>query len=295
MAILTYREAIAGALREELARDDRVFVIGERVGYSGGAGDVTAAMLAEFGERRIRDTPRLDLSLVGAAIGAAMGGLVPIVAMRDAALAIAAGEKLRRHPRLPIVIRAPLGGDDARDQTEYGGAGWIHGGGTTPRVLAPASPSDAAAMLKAAIRADGPCVIFEDRRLYETRGKAANATNECPALEGARIVRIGADLTIVAYAGAVQQAAAASEILAAHQIAAEVIDLRALAPLDCAALAASIAKTGRAIIASAGLAGADAEIASIIHHCAFAALRTPLETVTPIGAGDIVRVAMRRG
>lgn len=284
MPIITYRKAIADALREELARDERVCLLGEGIGYGGGALGVTAGMLAEFGERRIRDVPRADASLAAIAIGAALGGLVPIVEMRNGALALASAAQLLNHRQLPIVIRAPLGNDGARASITIGSG---------VRVISPASPADAKAMLKSAIRCGSPVIVLEHRLLYDTSGEVPEAPDDLAPLEGARIVRDGASLTIIAYSHAVEESMAVAALLKGRGVSVEIVDLRALAPLDTATIAASIAKTGRAILASEGPVGVEAEIAASIYRCAFGSLRSPIEIVSPARASDILNIAMR--
>ncbi|MHB8384155.1 MAG: transketolase C-terminal domain-containing protein [Candidatus Binataceae bacterium] len=287
MPIITYRQAIAGALREELARDQRVFLIGEKIGYGGGAFGVTAGMLAEFGERRVRDAPPADASLVAIAIGAAIGGLAPVLEMRSCALALAASGRLMSDRRLAIVIRAPLGGDGALASIS------ISNGDPAVRVIAPVSPADAKGMLKAAVRQAGPVIVLEHRELYGLSGEVPADPDWIAPLEGARILREGAALTIVAYSHAVEESKVAAAALAERGAGAEIIDLRALAPLDTAAVAASIAKTGRAIIAGEGTPGAAAELAAAIYRRAFQSLRAPIEIVSPARASDIVNAAAR--
>jgi pyruvate dehydrogenase E1 component beta subunit len=282
MPIITYREAIAGALREELIRDERVFMLGEGIGYGGGAFGVTAQMLAQFGERRIRDAPRSDASLVAVAIGAAMGGLVPVVEMRSAAVALVVAGQLLNHRTLPIVIRAPLGDDGAVAPAAIG---------QDIFVIAPASPADAKGMLKSAIRHGGPVIMLEHRLLYDLSGDVPDDPEYVAPLDGARIIRGGAELTIVAYSHAVEESKAAAAILEDRGVSIELIDLRALVPFDLAVVAGSIAKTGRAIIA--GEEHAEPEIAASIYGRAFRSLRSPIEIVAPARASDIVNMAMR--
>ncbi|MFZ0658125.1 MAG: transketolase C-terminal domain-containing protein [Candidatus Binataceae bacterium] len=285
MPLITYRAAIADALREELARDQRVFLLGEGIGYGGGEFGVTAGMLSRFGERRIRDTPRSDASMASVAIGAAIGGLVPVVEMRTGTLALAAAGQLRNYRTLPIVIRAPLGNDAAFES--------IPGGNPAVRVITPASPADAKGMLKAAVRHGGPVIVLEHRLLYDLNGEVPGDPDYVAPLEGARIIRDGAALTIVAYSHAVEESKAAAAILEGRGISAGIIDLCALAPLDTATVAASIGRTGRAIIASDGLPGAEAEIAASIYRCAFRSLRSPIDIATAARASDIVDIAVR--
>ncbi|MGH7781619.1 MAG: transketolase C-terminal domain-containing protein [Candidatus Binataceae bacterium] len=283
MPAITYRQAIAQALREELARDERVFIIGEGVGYGGGAFAATAGMLAQFGERRIRDAPRSDAMLVATAIGAAMGGLMPVVEARNATLAVAAAAQLANYRALPIVVRAPLG--------EGGGAGAF--GNQAVRMITPVSPADAKGMLKSAIRSDGPVIVLEHRLLYDVTGEVPGDADYSEPLEGARVLRAGSDLTIVAYSRAVDDAVAAAAILESRGVSAELIDLRALVPLDTATVGASIAKTRRSIIASGGLPGAVAEIAAGIYRVAYPSLLSPIESVDTGRTSDIVNTAMR--
>lgn len=282
MPIITYQKAIADALREELVRDERIFLLGEGIGYEGGAFGVTAGMLAQFGERRIRDAPGSDASLTAVALGAAIGGLVPVVEMRNGALALAAAAQLGNHRALPIVIRAPLGDDGMRASTP------INPG---VRVIAPASQADARGMLKSAIRNGAPVIVLEHRQLYDTRGEVPDGPDYVATLEGARIIRGGAAVTIVAYSHAVEESKAAAAILEDRGISAEIIDLRALAPLDAATVAESIAKTGRVIIAGEG--AAEAEIAAGIYRLAFGSLQAPIEIVSRARSRDIVEVAAR--
>ncbi|MFZ1887082.1 MAG: transketolase C-terminal domain-containing protein [Candidatus Binataceae bacterium] len=282
MPIISYREAIASALREELIRDERVFMLGEGIGYGGGAFGVTAGMLAQFGERRIRDAPRSDASLVAVAIGAAMGGLVPVVEMRRAALALVVAGQLLNHPTLPIVVRAPLGDNGAVASAAIG---------REICVLAPASPADAKGMLKSAIRHGTPVIVLEHRLLYDLSGEVPDDPEYVAPLDGARIIRGGAELTIVAYSHAVEESKAGAAILEDRGVGAELIDLRALVPFDLAVVAGSIAKTGRAIIAGEG--HAEPEIAASIYSRAFRSLRSPIEIVAPARASDIVNMAMR--
>jgi pyruvate dehydrogenase E1 component beta subunit len=283
--IITYREAIAAGLREELARDERVFIIGEEVGFGAAANRVTAGMLAEFGERRIRAAPRSAATIVPAAIGAAIGGLMPVVELGCLTPLFLAAAPLMGHPNLPLVIRAPL----AADPPAGAGLGPLATGFAGVRVIAPGSPAEAKGMLKAAIRCDRPVIVLEHQALYETRGEVS-ADPDCLApLEGAGIIREGSGLTIAAHSRALGEAARAATALAGCGVSAEVIDLRALVPLDAATVAASIAKTGRAIVAGEGLA----DLAARIYRIAFASLRAPLEVVTGERASDIVEVALQ--
>ena len=260
--LLSYREALGDALRAELTRDERVIVLGQDVGARGGAYGVTAGLLEAFGPERVRDAPGSEAAVVGVGIGAAMAGLRPVVELTTAAFAALALDQLAHHAaplrtlsggRLtaPLVVRMP--------QTAGGRLGPVHSAtvealfhqipGLT--VWAPSSPADARAMLVAAIRAEDPVVLLEHTMLYDLRGEVdAEATT---TVAGAAIRRAGRDVTITAASRMTSVALAAAELLATeHGVDAEVLDLRALRPLDEAAVLASVARTGRAVLVEEG-------------------------------------------
>jgi len=319
MAQITYREALNQALREELDRDERVFIMGEEVGYFGGAFKVTDGLLAVYGEKRVRDTPISELTIVGSGIGAAMGGLKPIVELMTVNFALLAMDQIVNHAakihymfgghaKVPIVIRAPqgaghqLGAQHSQSLEAY----FLHCPGV--RVVIPATPADAKGLLKTCVRQENPVIFLEHESLYGLKGEVPEGEHLVPLGE-ANVLRVGKDVTIVTYSKCVYDALAAADTLENEGIDAEVIDLRTLNPLDIATVNESVKKTGRAIVVYEGwrTGGAGAEIAAQIYETAFDHLDAPVERVatldTPMpynarleraalpSAADIVRVA----
>lgn len=319
MAQITYREALNQALREELDRDERVFIMGEEVGYFGGAFKVTDGLLAAYGEKRVRDTPISELTIVGSGIGAAMGGLKPIVELMTVNFALLAMDQIVNHAakihymfgghaKVPIVIRAPqgaghqLGAQHSQSLEAY----FLHCPGV--RVVIPATPADAKGLLKTCVRQENPVIFLEHESLYGLKGEVPEGEH-LVALGKANVLRAGKDVTIVTYSKCVYDTLAAAGTLESEGIDAEVIDLRTLNPLDIATVKESVKKTGRAIVVYEGwrTGGAGAEIASQIYETAFDHLDAPVERVatldTPMpynarleraalpSAADIVRVA----
>jgi pyruvate dehydrogenase E1 component beta subunit len=321
MAQITYREALNQALREELDRDERVFVMGEEVGYFGGAFKVTDGLLAVYGEKRIRDTPISELTIAGAGIGAAMGGLKPIVELMTINFGLLAMDQIVNsaakihymfggHAKVPVVFRAPqgaghqLGAQHSQSLEAY----FLHCPGL--RVVIPATPADAKGMLKTCIRQDDPVMFLEHESLYGVKGEVPDGEHLTP-LGKANVIREGGDVTLVSYSKCVYDAIAAADALENEGIDAEVIDLRTLNPLDLGTIVESVRKTGKAIIIYEGwrTGGAGAEIATQIYEAAFDHLDAPVERVatldTPMpynarleraalpSAADIVKVAER--
>ncbi len=258
----TYREALREAHREALARDARVFVMGEDVGRYGGAYAVTKGFYDEFGPERIRDTPLSELAFVGAGIGAALGGMRPIVEVMTVNFSLLALDQIvntaaaLRHMSggqfsVPLVIRMATGaGRQLAAQHSHSLEVWYaHVPGI--KVLAPATLEDARGMLWPALLDPDPVVIFEHAQLYNLEGEIAEPP---PAvdIERAAVRRAGADLTIATYGGSLPRVAAAAAQLAGDGIAAEVIDLRVLRPLDWPTVVASVAKTHRLLVVDEG-------------------------------------------
>jgi pyruvate dehydrogenase E1 component beta subunit len=319
MAQITYREALNQALREELDRDERVFIMGEEVGYFGGAFKVTDGLLAVYGEKRVRDTPISELTIVGSGIGAAMGGLKPIVELMTINFGLLAIDQIVNnaakihymfggHAKVPVVIRAPqgaghqLGAQHSQSLEAY----FLHCPGL--RVVIPATPADAKGLLKTCVRQDNPVVFLEHESLYGVKGEVPDGEHLVP-LGKANVLRPGKDVTIVSYSKCVYDALAAADALENEGIDAEVIDLRTLNPLDIGTVIESVKKTGKAIVVYEGwrTGGAGAEIAAQIYEAAFDHLDAPVERVatldTPMpynarleraalpSAADIVKVA----
>jgi len=272
MAQITYREALNQALREELERDERVFIMGEEVGYFGGAFKVTDGLLAVFGEKRVRDTPISELTIVGAGIGAAMGGLKPIVELMTVNFGLLAMDQIINnaakihymfggHAKVPMVIRAPqgaghqLGAQHSQSLEAY----FLHCPGV--RVVLPATPSDAKGLLKSSVRRDDPVIFLEHESLYGVKGEVPDADYLVP-LGKANVMRAGKDVTLISYSKCVYDSMAAADALENQGIDAEVIDLRSLNPLDIDTVLESVRKTGKAIVIYEGwrTGGAGAEI-----------------------------------
>ncbi|MBI5720635.1 MAG: alpha-ketoacid dehydrogenase subunit beta [Burkholderiales bacterium] len=262
MPATTYREALRTAHREALQRDARVFVMGEDVGRYGGSYAVTKGLLEEFGEARVRDTPLSELGFVGAGIGAAMGGMRPIVEVMTVNFSLLALDAIvntaaaLRHMSggqfsVPVVIRMATGaGRQLAAQHSHSLEVWYaHVPGL--KVLAPATLADARGMLWPALQDPDPVILFEHAQLYNLEGELPEPA---PAVDitQAAVRRTGGDLTIVTYGGSLPRALAAADTLAAEGIVAEVIDLRVLRPLDMATVLASVRKTHRALVVDEG-------------------------------------------
>jgi pyruvate dehydrogenase E1 component beta subunit len=258
----TYREALRDAHREALARDPRVFVMGEDVGRYGGTYAVTQGLLEEFGAERVRDTPLSELAFVGAGVGAALGGARPIVEIMTVNFSLLALDQIVnnaatiRHMSggqfsVPLVIRMATGaGRQLAAQHSHSLEVWYaHVPGL--KVLAPATIEDARGMLAPALADPDPVIIFEHAQLYNLEGELADPP---PAVDIARaaVRRAGRDVSIVTYGGSLPRALAAAAELARTGIDAEVLDLRVLRPLDWEAIVASLAKTHRLLVVDEG-------------------------------------------
>jgi pyruvate dehydrogenase E1 component beta subunit len=291
--VLTYREALRLALSEELARDDRVFVMGEEVGVFDGSYKVTAGLLEAFGPDRIRDTPISEEGFVGAGVGAAMLGERPVVEIMTINFLLVAMDQVVNHAakvgamfggevRCPLVIRTPNGaGNQLTAQHSQSFDGWFAG---TPglKVVAPASPADAKGLLKAAIRDDDPVLVIENLPIYKRKGEVPLDPDFVTPIGRARIARPGTDLTIVAHSYAVVRALEVAERLAdSHGVSIEVVDLRSLRPLDVETVAESVARTSRSLCVEEGWAsyGVTAELAARIQKACFDELDAPVERV----------------
>jgi len=291
--VMTYREALRLALSEELARDERVFVMGEEVGVFDGSYKVTAGLLEAFGPDRIRDTPISEEGFVGAGVGAAMLGERPVVEIMTINFLLVAMDQVINHAakvgamfggelRCPLVIRTPNGaGNQLTAQHSQSFDGWFAG---TPglKVVAPASPADAKGLLKAAIRDDDPVLVIENLPIYKRKGEVPLDPDFVTPIGRARVARRGSDLTIVAHSYAVVRALEVAERLAeSHGVSIEVVDLRSLRPLDVETVVESVARTNRAPRVAEGWAsyGVTAEIAARIQKACFDELDAPVERV----------------
>lgn len=258
----TYREAVRAALTDALRRDDRVFLMGEDVGMYGGTYAVSRGLLDEFGPERIRDAPLSESAFVGAGIGAAIGGLRPIVEIMSVNFSMLALDQLvntaatLRHMSggqvgVPLVVRMATGaGAQLAAQHSHSLEVWYaHVPGL--KVVAPATLADARGMLWTALEDPDPVIVFEHVGLYNTRGELDDAAGPVDITRAA-VRRPGRDVTLVTYGGSLPKALAAAEALAAEAIEVEVVDLRVLRPLDDATLVASVRKTHRAVVVDEG-------------------------------------------
>ena len=297
MAVMTYREALNLALREEMQRDPRVFLIGEEIGVYDGAYKVTQGLLKEFGERRVVDTPICESGFTGVAVGAAMLGLRPVVEMMTFNFSILALDQIVNSAakmyymsggqyNVPIVIRGPggpahqLAAQHSQSMEVY----FYHVPGL--KVVRPSTPRDAKGLLKSAIRDDNPVIFIESETLYGIKGEVPEDPEFTIPLGKAEIRREGTDVTVFAYMGMVYRVLEVAEELAKEGISCEVVDPRTLRPMDVDTMIGSVRKTHRAVVveAGAGFAGMGSEISAFVTENAFDDLDAPVERVTGANA-----------
>ncbi|HYB50371.1 MAG TPA: alpha-ketoacid dehydrogenase subunit beta [Burkholderiaceae bacterium] len=286
----SYREAMRQAIREALERDPRVFLMGEDVGKYGGSYAVSLGLLEQFGPERIRDTPLSELAFVGCGVGAALGGVRPIVEVMTVNFSLLALDQILNNAALlrhmsggqvsvPLVIRMATGaGRQLAAQHSHSLEGWYaHIPGI--RILAPATVQDARSMLWPALQDPNPVLIFEHVLLYNTEGEVD--ASQPGDITRARIERTGSDLTVITYGGMLSKALDAAQQLAAEGISAEVVDLRVLRPLDEMTFLDSVRKTRRAVIVDEGWRSGSlsAEISARIMEQAFYDLDAPVARV----------------
>jgi pyruvate dehydrogenase E1 component beta subunit len=295
VALKNYRDALREALREEMTRDESVLIMGQEVGVWGGTYAVTRGLLAEFGEKRVLDTPIAEEAIVGAAVGAAMGGLRPIVELMTINFSLVAMDQIVNNMAkirfmfggqmtVPMVIRTPAGwGQLAATHSQTFESWFAHIPGLT--VVMPSTPADAKGLLKTAIRSDNPVIFIEHARLYGTKGEVPEDEYILP-MGVPDIKRAGRDVTIVTYSRMVNVALEAAETLARDGIECEVVDLRTLRPLNLAAVYGSVEKTHRAIIIEEDwtTCGMGAEIAARIGRDRFDFLDAPVERLGQVEA-----------
>jgi pyruvate dehydrogenase E1 component beta subunit len=288
MAVITYRDALNQALREEMQRDDRVFVMGEEVGIYQGAYKVSKGLLQEFGEMRVVDTPITELGFAGVGVGAAMVGLRPVIEFMTwnfALLALdqvvnAAAKMLSMSGgqyNIPMVFRGPNGAAlQLSAQHSQAWESWLaHIPGL--KVVAPGTPYDAKGLLKSAIRDDNPVMVLEGEMLYNVKGEVPEGDYTIP-LGKAQVKREGDHVTIVSYGKMINVANQAADQLAKDGIRAEVIDLLTLRPLDSETVCASVRKTNRAVVVEEGweICGMGAQIVDYIQRDCFDHLDAPV-------------------
>ena len=293
---LRMQEALRETLRYEMARDGRVFVMGEDVALFGGAYGVTRGLLQEFGESRVLDTPISEAGIIGLAVGAAINGMRPVVEIQFCDLLPLAMDQLASHAaryhymtggriNVPMVVRSKFatrsGGGPSHSSCNHGA--FIHFPGL--KIIMPTTPADAKGLLLSAIRDPNPVLCFESHYLYGVGGPVPEGEYLVP-IGKAVVRREGKDLTIVTCGGMVLKADAAADLLKQKGIDIEIVDLRSLAPLDKETILGSVAKTKRAIVLDEGpmIGGLSAEIAAMIQENLFSDLKGP---VVRIGAQPI--------
>jgi 2-oxoisovalerate dehydrogenase E1 component beta subunit len=289
MATMTVIEAVRQALREEMARDARVIVLGEDVGRKGGVFKATEGLLAEFGEERVIDTPLAESNIVGTAIGAAINGLLPVAEIQFADFIFPAMDQLVSEAAriryrsnngygCPIVVRAPFGGGvhGALYHSQSVEAFFAHVPGL--KVVIPSTPADTKGLLKAAIRDPDPVLVFEPKAAYRSVRGEIPADDYVVPIGRAQVARRGRDLTVLTYGLHVHHALAAAAAVLPEGIDVEVVDLRTLRPLDTDTILRSVKKTSKALIVhednkTGGIGG---ELAAIVGEEAFEYLDGPI-------------------
>ncbi len=291
MAEINMRQAISDALREEMERDEKVFIMGEEVGVWGGTYAVTKGFYDQFGEKRVRDTPIAEAVIVGAGVGAAMAGLRPISELMTINFAFVAMDhivneaaKMRMmfggQMKVPLVIRTVGGGGRQLGATHSQTPDAIFAHFPGLKVIAPGTPADAKGLLKSAIRSDDPVMFIENALLYQARGEVPEGEHLVP-IGKSKVQREGTDVTIISYSSMLQTSLKAANQLAKEGISAEVVDLRTLRPLDMGPVIDSFKKTNRAVIAEEGWRsfGVGSEVAARLYEEAFDYIDAPIKRV----------------
>lgn len=292
MSVMTYSEAIRTALREEMQRDESVILMGEDIGVYGGAFGVTAGLLDEFGSERVIETPISENSFVGAAVGAAMTGMRPVVEIMFMDFITLAVDQIVNHAaklhyiydgqvKVPMVIRTPAGGGRGYGASHSQCLESLFMNVPGLKIVAPSTPSDARDMLRVAIRDDGPVLFVEHKLLYGKKGEVPEGGANVDSLGGAVVRRPGNDVTLASYSRMVDVCLDAAETLADEGVDVEVIDLRSLRPIDESTLIKSIEKTGHFVVAEEGhkVGGIGAEVAAIVAEQGLAFLDGPVQRV----------------
>jgi len=289
---MTYRQALHDTLREELQRDDDVYLMGEEIGVFEGSYKITAGLLSEFGPKRVRDTPIAEEGFVGAAIGSAMLGLRPVVEIMTINFSILALDQVVNHgakifgmfggqTAVPMVLRTPGGGGNQLAATHSQNFEAWYAFVPGLKVVTPSTPADAKGMLRTAIRDNDLVIFIENLSLYNTKGDVPDGDYTIPFGQ-AHVMRPGSDLTIVAYSRMAPVALDVAERMAADRgVDIEVVDLRSLRPLDRETIVESVRKTGKAIVMEEDWLsyGVGAEVAATIQEGAFDYLDAPVRRV----------------
>src|SRR5579884_3397270 len=294
MRTITYRDALREAIREEMQRDERIYILGEDIAGYGGTYSVTKGLIEEFGEGRVKDTPLAEEIIIGTAMGSALGGLRPIAELMTMNFSLLASDliinsiaKFRYmfggQPSIPIVIRMPGGGGAQRgaQHSQMLESLFAHIPGL--KLVMPATPYDAKGMLKAAVRQDDPILFVEHELLYSVKGEVPDEGVEYTvSLDRGEIRRVGKDVTIVTWSRMVHITLQAAEQLAKEGIEAEVIDLRSIRPIDLELVLDSVRKTNRVVVAEERWKyyGTGQGIAALIYEYAFDYMDAPIQHVT---------------
>jgi pyruvate dehydrogenase E1 component beta subunit len=294
MPMITYREALNHALREEMTRDERVLIFGEDVVAYGGAYGVTSGLVKDFGDKRVMDTPIAEGGIGGAAVGAAMGGLRPVAELMTINFALLASDAIINHAAkvlhmfggqmsVPLVLRMVGGGGAQLASTHSQSLEALFAHVPGLKVVTPATPADAKGLLKSAIRDNNPVLFIEHALLYRVRGEVPEGEVLIP-LGKAEVKREGKDVTLVAYSRMALVALEAADRLSQEGIEAEVVDLKTLRPLDMETVLTSVRKTNRAVTVEEAWRtyGIGAEVASRIQEEAFDYLDAPIGRVAGV-------------
>ena len=294
MRTVTYRDALREAIREEMLRDERVFIMGEDIAGYGGTYAVSKGLFEEFGEKRVRDTPLAEEVITGAAIGAALGGLRPILELMTINFSLLASDLIINsaakfhymfggQPQIPLVIRMPGGGGAQRGAQHSQMLETMYAHVPGLKVVTPATPYDVKGMLKSAVRDPNPVLFIEHELLYNIKGEVPDEDIEYTVpLDRGEVKREGQHVTIITFSRMLHVTLQAAEDLAKEGIDAEVIDLRSIRPIDIDLLVDSVKKTNRVVIAEEGWKyyGTGQGLAALIYEFAFDYLDAPIQHVT---------------
>lgn len=294
MRTITYRDALREAIREEMLRDERVFIMGEDIAGYGGTYAVSKGLFEEFGEKRVRDTPLAEEVITGTAIGAALGGLRPILELMTVNFSLLASDLIINsaakfhymfggQPQIPLVIRMPGGGGAQRGAQHSQMLETMYAHVPGLKVVTPATPYDVKGMLKSAVRDPNPVLFIEHELLYNIKGEVPDEGDEYTVpLDRGEVKREGQHITIITFSRMLHVTLQAAEDLANEGIDAEVIDLRSIRPIDIDLLVNSVKKTNRVVIAEEGWKyyGTGQGLAALIYEFAFDYLDAPIQHVS---------------
>jgi pyruvate dehydrogenase E1 component beta subunit len=294
MRTIMYRDALREAIAEEMRRDERIYIMGEDIAGYGGTYGVTKGLFEEFGEKRVKDSPLAEEVIIGTAIGSALGGLRPIAELMTENFSLLASDQIINslakfrymfggQPKLPVTIRMPGGGGAQRGAQHSQMLESLYAHIPGLKVVMPATPYDAKGMLKSAIRDDDPVLFVEHELLYNVKGEVPEPNEEYSVPLNRGIVRReGRDVTLVTFSRMVHICLQAAEELAQEGVEAEVIDLRAIRPIDLDVVLDSVRKTNRVVVAEEGWKyfGTGQGVAALVYEHGFDWLDAPIGHVT---------------